>query len=57
VFTVKWICNDGSERFDSFDSLATALFNAVEFPVENADRVVITGLDGRVWLYHLKGLR
>jgi hypothetical protein len=55
MFTVKWTCADGSERFDSFDSFATAMFNALEGYPESAVRAEITGLAGRVWLYRLKG--
>lgn len=55
MFTVKWVYAGGSERFDSFDSLSTALYNALEGYPDGAFRVEITGSDGRVWLYRLKG--
>jgi hypothetical protein len=43
MFTIKYTLVDGSVRFDSVACMATALFCAVEFPVENAVRVEVRG--------------
>ena len=55
MYTIKYTLSDGSERFDCNDSMATALFCAFEYPIENAVRAEVTGPDGFCRIYLLKG--
>ncbi len=43
MFTIKYTLADGSERFDEAHCMASALYCAVECPIENAVRVEVRG--------------
>ncbi len=51
MFKIIYTLSDGSKRFDCVDAMATALFCAVECPIENAVRVEVRGPGGffRIW--------
>lgn len=55
MFTVKWTLDDGSVRLDSLDSLACAMFAAIEVPPACAIYVEVTGPTGWARSYRLKG--
>jgi hypothetical protein len=46
VFSIKYTLADGSERFDNAYCMASALYCAIECPIENAVRVEVRGPNG-----------
>jgi hypothetical protein len=55
MYTVTFTLDNGETRADSFDSLATAMYNALEHYPHNANRVEIREPSGNVRAYRLKG--